>query len=376
MTSQSHVNSFVLALDDFDRSQLPVDAQTPGTEAFTSAVTRYFQREYANFGGFVRVVVGPETIEVVWNVDPSRPDPMDIALQTLQRGDRDQAKRLLMALHRHRSHDFIVLYNLGLILSDDGETERAEELLRRASEVRPHDADTLVALGVAVFRQQRIEDARDLLRKALRLDPANLWGHRNLGICLMKLGQYSEAEVCFRRLVESYPNDQDARFWLAKLLLTTDRIAEADACLQDVIRQDAQSPVAKAAQEERSRLAERTFRGTLKGMVRPDAVMYLVGALEKFDTMTPNEIRDIGFEIALLGQLGLDVNDSTQKYHLNRLPGKYSGLHLLCYMYVAFQRVMPGDDIGFDLSAEFAVAKSLFGGNQSRKEQPDGDASG
>ncbi len=363
MASQSHVSSFELALDDFDRSQLPVDAQTPGTEAFTSAVTHYFQREYANFGGFVRVVVGPETIEVIWNVDPSRPDPMDIVLQSLQRGDRDQAKRLLMALSRHRSHDFTVLYNLGLILSDDGDTQRAEELLRRALAVRPDDANTLVALGVALFRQDRPKDARDLLQKALEQEPTNLWGQRNLAICLMKLGQYPEAEACLRRLFEFHPNDQEATFWLAKLLLTTDRITEADACLQDVIRQDARSPIAQAAQEERSRLAEQTFRGKLKGIPRPDAVMYLVGALEKFDTMTPNEIRDIGMEIALLGQHGLDVNDANQKYHLDRLPGKFSGLHLLCYMYVAFQHVMPGTDIGFDLSAEFAVAKSLFEGN-------------
>ena len=48
------------------------------------------------------------------------------------------------------------------------------------------------------------------------------------------------------------------------------------------------------------------------------------------------------------------------RYSLQSMPGKFSGLHLLCYEYVAFQQVAPGKDIGFDLSSEFRTARSLF----------------
>jgi hypothetical protein len=71
-------------------------------------------------------------------------------------------------------------------------------------------------------------------------------------------------------------------------------------------------------------------------------------------------LQKIGFEIAILGTRGLDINDSTQKYTLQSMPGKFSGLHLLCYEYVAFQQVAPGKDIGFDLSGEYRTALALF----------------
>jgi hypothetical protein len=60
------------------------------------------------------------------------------------------------------------------------------------------------------------------------------------------------------------------------------------------------------------------------------------------------DIQRTAFEIALLGQHGLDVNDLTQKYRLRSLPGSFSGLHLVCLMYVGFQRIAPERDIGFD----------------------------
>jgi hypothetical protein len=76
--------------------------------------------------------------------------------------------------------------------------------------------------------------------------------------------------------------------------------------------------------------------------------------------MPSDQVQKIGFEIALLGTRGLDINDSTKKYTLRSLPGKFSGLHLLCFEYVAFKQIVPGQDIGFDLSAEYGSALSLF----------------
>jgi hypothetical protein len=79
-------------------------------------------------------------------------------------------------------------------------------------------------------------------------------------------------------------------------------------------------------------------------------VTYLLGALERFDTLSPQEVQKIGFEIAALGMSEIDPNDPAQKYALRSLPGNYSGLHLLCLMYAAFKRVAPGHDVGFDLT--------------------------
>ena len=87
--------------------------------------------------------------------------------------------------------------------------------------------------------------------------------------------------------------------------------------------------------------------------------MYCLGALERFEKMTPEEVQRIGFEIAMLGKSGLDVNNPAPSYRLRTLPGEFSGLHLVSLMYVAFQQIAPGQDVGFDLATEYEMALAL-----------------
>ena len=162
-----------------------------------------------------------------------------------------------------------------------------------------------------------------------------------------------------RRSLELNPSDQRALFNLAKLLIRTDRESEADPLLIQIIKQGEHTPLAEAAEQERSRLAQKNFRNKPGGSLRPDAVMYLVDAMEKFSTMSPEQVRDVGFEVAILGRQGLDVNDATQRYQLKRIPGRFSALNLLCLMYAAFKQVSPDADIGFDVSQEYAAAVGL-----------------
>jgi hypothetical protein len=41
------------------------------------------------------------------------------------------------------------------------------------------------------------------------------------------------------------------------------------------------------------------------------------------------------------------------------MSGRFSGLHLLCIMFVGFKTVAPEHSIGFDLSREFEMAKAM-----------------
>jgi len=69
----------------------------------------------------------------------------------------------------------------------------------------------------------------------------------------------------------------------------------------------------------------------------PAAVWYLLGALERFDSMTEEEIKKLSFEIGMLGSSGLDYASPDQKYTLRNCPGeKFSGLQLMCIMYAGF----------------------------------------
>jgi hypothetical protein len=57
----------------------------------------------------------------------------------------------------------------------------------------------------------------------------------------------------------------------------------------------------------------------------------------------------------------LDVNNAHKRYRLNSLPGEFTALHLFCLMYVGFQLVAPGTDVGFDLAEEYAAARASTG---------------
>ena len=109
------------------------------------------------------------------------------------------------------------------------------------------------------------------------------------------------------------------------------------------------SEVAELARQQRTKHALASFRERAGGGPRMDAVMYLLGAIEKFETIDRPKVQQIGFEIAILSQRGLDMNDSAQKHELRSLPGKYSGLHLVCLMYAAYKVLDPKLDAGIDL---------------------------
>jgi len=58
--------------------------------------------------------------------------------------------------------------------------------------------------------------------------------------------------------------------------------------------------------------------------------------IQKKVNMSEVEVKRIGFEIAMKGRGGFDTTDPAPKYQLKSLPGDFSGLNLVCYMYVAF----------------------------------------
>jgi Flp pilus assembly protein TadD len=105
---------------------------------------------------------------------------------------------------------------------------------------------------------------------------------------------------------------------------------------------------------------ESTTNPALLRQKHPAAVFYFLDAFERFDAMTSDEIRNVAFEIALMGRAGLDYASPEEKYELNTIPNsKFSGLHLMCLMYAGFKRVAPEEDVGMDLNEPFLTALQL-----------------
>lgn len=65
--------------------------------------------------------------------------------------------------------------------------------------------------------------------------------------------------------------------------------------------------------------------------------------------MSTKQVQKLWFEIAILGQNGLDINDPAQKYSLRSWPSQYSGLHLCAIMYAALQQFASGQKAGHRL---------------------------
>ena len=65
-------------------------------------------------------------------------------------------------------------------------------------------------------------------------------------------------------------------------------------------------------------------------------------------------------EIALLGQSGLDYSSAEKQYRLQTLPGEaFSGLQLMCLMYVGFKDINPPLDTGMDLTEPYETALKM-----------------
>lgn len=350
--------TFTLGWSDIDRGLLPEGTSAPGTEGYRRSVSEYLQRQYESSGAKVRIIFddAARAVTVTLTDAGSLGDIERRATEAMKRGDEKTAVPLLLGLVAKYPTDPKHLYNLGMLYS--GSPDAAAHYLEQAIAVDPSHTDATVALGVAHARAGRLDDAITTLTKALPLDPDNPLAHQNLGACLLKRGDFDQAEKHLRASLQSDPTNMQSRLGLGQTLESQERYPEADEIYQAIITAAGHSEIGAHAKEGRTRIAHALLRRA--GGERPDVVMYCLGALERFASMSQQEIGNLGREIAILGMKGFDINDPATKYTLKSLPGDFSGLHLVSIMYAAFAQISPGTDVGIDLSNEYAQALKMF----------------
>lgn len=181
-----------------------------------------------------------------------------------------------------------------LIPALDEELERAHQL----RQLPPHGQ----RVGAVVF-----EEALEHLKAAVVLlqDDAEVW--LNLGMALEQSGVIAEAETAYHRVIALDPGGS----------------------------------LAGRAEQRLTRISSERFTGEDSGELREDAIAHLVDALKRFAGMTDEEVREIAFEIAILGSKRLSIRNREPVHTLRNLPGKFSGLELLCLEYAGFQRIDP-----------------------------------
>jgi tetratricopeptide (TPR) repeat protein len=356
----SSITSFNLPISRFDLNLLPASARKIGSDAFKLAVTMHFAAQYAAKGQQALVSVDDEEIQVL--TLPADSDPLDFVMTMLQNGRIKEAVPYLESMVKSDPSNAQVLYNLGIAYSEMGQFDEAVIRLKRAVQLNPRHAHAWTGIGVAYQRMGKRELALEPMEKAVEADPEDGYGRRNLGAMLMGLHRYDEALAHFREARRALPHDAQTIYGLAAALDAVggdDKSDEADELHQTVIRRWPGSEVAELARSARTKRAHISMRAKVGGGLRPDVMMYIASALDTFETVGPAKTQQIAFEIAMKGQQGLDINDPDQKYTLNSLPGKYSGMHLVSIMYAGMKAMDPDIETGIDLEAEYGAAMAM-----------------
>jgi tetratricopeptide (TPR) repeat protein len=359
--------NLLLELNEYNLSLFP-DAMGKEKSDFYDAVKDRVRKAFDHLNGVLKqITIGESHLEIVWQGNSDRQTPIATVAEMLTTGNYADGILLLELFLSDNPDDGTLLYNLGMAYSDRSNLERAIALLTRLVEIDPEHINGRVALGVALLRNKNNDDGIRQLEIAVDQDPENLWAHRNLGASLMRMNRFSDAEKHLHLATEIAPGDQGSWYGYGQALEAQEKFKGADEAYLKAIEIDEFSEIAELARKGRSSLAQKSFRSVTPYIERMDAVMYCLGALEKFADMSPAEIQKIGFEIAILGTKGIDVNNPSKQYTLRSLPGTFTGLHLLSLQYVAFKQIMPEQDIGFDLSAEYRMALSLFEEKSGKK---------
>lgn len=88
--------------------------------------------------------------------------------------------------------------------------------------------------------------------------------------------------------------------------------------------------------------------------------MYMLGAMEYFDTLQAQDVHRIAMEIALVGVNGIDPK---KKYSIKSIPDKeFGGYQFLAYYYVSWARAIPHmlDKLGLPFNKAYESALQLY----------------
>ncbi len=294
--------------------------------------------------------------------NPGNPDKAAQALKFAENGRFEDACSLYEEMLTEHPDDAGTLYNLGMCFTELHQPEKAVRALEQAVRHKPDHTNAYVALGVAYSKIEDFEKAKECFSTALKIDPKNSYALRNLGGLHGKTGDDATAVSELEQAYAINPSDPRTVYGLGHTYEQLKDNDKADRYYKEVLNLDAPTEIKGLAREGLRRISLATFKS--KGP-RMDAVFYMVSALKLFKDKSDAEMKRIAFEIAMKGRSGFEVNDPDKRYTLSSLQGEFSGLQMVCYMYVGFKRIGPSQDIGFDLSQEYATALQMFGSGES-----------
>jgi len=283
-------------------------------------------------------------------------DHFEQALNFIQAGRLDEARIYLEELLKQNPTDADLLYNLGMLYTDLGKPMTAIPLLKKCIEISPPHANAHVALGFAHMSIGDLNTAKERTLEALKILPNDPVALRNLGGIFGKENDYLNA---FYHLQKSYnidPHDPQTVYGLAFSYMSLNDFENAEKYFKVVLDMRAPETIKELAREGLGEIAYKTLKSQGPRM---DVVFYILSSLEIFKGKSTQQVKDISFEIGLLGRQGFEINDPTKKFTLRTLPGEFTALQLVSIMYAGFKQFEPILDIGMDFSEEYDLALKM-----------------
>lgn len=114
-------------------------------------------------------------------------------------------------------------------------------------------------------------------------------------------------------------------------------------------------------QEKTAAFRER-MESNLEPALKMAIVMYLMEALKRFVKMTGEQVRQVAFEIAMLGRSGISV-DKRSGYSVPSLGSEdMSGPRMLAHYYASWKIAFPekADELGLPFGKEYEQAKAML----------------
>jgi tetratricopeptide (TPR) repeat protein len=291
-------------------------------------------------------------------------EDIDYALMLLEENELAEGRDLLEELLNRDPGNLNILYNLGICYTEMDEHGKAIETLSECIRRYPHYSYAYVGRGIAYSRFGDNEKAKNNYLRAIDIDPSNSIALTQLGCLYGGENDYDKAIEYLEKAFSITPDEQLTVFTLGCTFFYTGKLAKAEKYLKITLELDESNEIASKAKDFLRDIAEIHLKG--KGC-REDTMIFCLSALQLFIDKTPEQVRQVVFEIDMKVRQGLDINNPDKKYMIESLDGSFTGVQLLSYMYVGFKMIDEIQGIGLDLSEEYKRALELFS-----KNRPDG----
>lgn len=341
-------------------SDIGIPISPEDNEAFKEAVQNYFLKKYGESAKNIAVEVHNDIITIEWipaEKDEKIEDDFEQSIRLLSDDKLEEARFILEDLAFQSPKDPNVLYNLGMCYSDLNDLDIAIDTLNRCVKITPLYSNAYVALGVAYVRQGKSKEALIQFTKAIELDKNNSFAYRNLATIFGKMGDNANALKYLKLAFDIDSCDPHTLYGLGLIYQELGDNTNTTIFFNKLIELGTPPELIDLAKDRLREIAVTTVKEV---GFRADAMLYCASALEKFEKMNREDIQKIAYEIGMKGADGIDINDPLKRYTLKSMHGEFTGLQLICYMYVGFKIINPTLNTGIDLSREYNTAKQTL----------------